>query len=75
MVLDGALAAAGDEDQLLDAGRDGLLGRVLDQRLVDDGQHFLGIGLGGGQEAGAQAGDREDRLGNTRLLAPMTLAD
>ena len=36
MVLDRALAAAGDEDELLDPGRARLLDRVLDQRLVDD---------------------------------------
>jgi len=27
---------------------------------VDDGQHFLRHRLGGGQDAGAEAGDRED---------------
>ncbi|MNY74992.1 hypothetical protein D3C86_2141580 [compost metagenome] len=48
VVFDGALVAAGDEDHVGDAGRDGLLHRVLDQRLVDDGQHFLRLRLGGG---------------------------
>ena len=32
---------------------------VLDQRPVDHRQHLLGHGLGGGQEAGAEARDRE----------------
>ena len=54
------LAAAGDHAELLDAGGAGLLDRVLDQRLVDDRQHFLGRCLGGGQEARAKTGDRQD---------------
>ena len=59
MILDHALVAAGDEDEMLDAGFPGLVIHVLDQRLVDDGQHFLRHRLGGGQDAGAEAGDRE----------------
>ena len=54
------LAAAGDHAELLDAGGARLLDRVLDQRLVHDGQHFLGGRLGRGQEAGAQPGDGQD---------------
>ena len=54
------LAAAGDHAELLDAGGARFFDRILDQRLVDDGQHFLGRRLGGGQEAGAQAGDGKD---------------
>lgn len=60
MVLDGALGAAGDEDHLADTGFVGFFYRVLDQRLVYHGQHFLGAGLGGWEEAGAEAGDGED---------------
>ena len=60
MILDHALVAAGDEDEMLDAGFLGLVDHVLDQRLVDDGQHFLRHRLGGGQDAGAETGDRED---------------
>ena len=60
MILDHALVAPGDEDEMLDAGFLGLVDDVLDQRLVDDGQHFLRHRLGGGQDAGAEAGDRED---------------
>ncbi len=59
MVLDHALVAAGDEDEMFDAGFLGLIDHILDQRLVDDGQHFLRHRLGGGQDAGAEAGDRE----------------
>ena len=50
MIFDGVLAAAGDEDDVLDAGRDGLLDAVLDDRLVDERQHLLGLRLGGRQE-------------------------
>ena len=60
MVLDGALGAAGDEDHLADAGFVGFFYRVLDQRLVYHRQHFLGAGLGGREESGAEAGDGED---------------
>ena len=60
MVLDDALVAAGDEDEMLDAGLARLIDRVLDQRPVDDRQHLLGHGLGGRQEAGAETGDGKD---------------
>jgi len=69
MVLDRPLAAPGDEDHVGDARRHGLLDRVLDQRLVHDGHHFLGAGLGGRQKAGAETGDGEDRFGNFFHLA------
>ena len=62
MVLERGLAAAGDEDHLLDPGLERLLDRILDERPVDDGQHLLGDRLGRGQEARAEAGDGEDRL-------------
>ena len=57
MILDDALVAAGDEDEMLDAGLARLVDDVLDQRPVDDRQHFLRHGLGRGQEPGAEAGD------------------
>ncbi len=60
MVLDHALVAAGDEDEMLDAGLARFVHHVLDQRPVHHRQHFLRHGLGGRQEAGAEAGDGED---------------
>ena len=60
MVLDGALLAAGDDDDLLDAGGDCFLDAVLDDRLVDERQHLLGLRLGGGQEPRSPAGGRKD---------------
>ena len=53
MVFDRALVAACDEDHLANAGGISLFHRVLDQRLVDDWQHFLGLGLRRRQEPGA----------------------
>ena len=60
MILDHTLVAAGDEDEMFDAGFAGLIDHILDQRPVDDGKHFLRHRLGGRQNAGAEAGDRED---------------
>jgi hypothetical protein len=68
VVFDGALVAAGDEDHLANSGRVGFFDRVLDQRLVHHGQHFLGAGLGGWQEACAETGDREDRFLNRQTM-------
>ena len=62
MVFDGTLVAARDEDHVADAGAVRLLDRVLDQRLVDDRQHLLGLRLGGRQESGAETRHREDGL-------------
>src|SRR5258706_10370103 len=45
---------------MLDPGLPGLVNHILDQRLVDDGQHFLRHRLGGGQDPGAEAGDRKN---------------
>src|SRR5262249_55199076 len=64
MVLDGALVPPGDEHHVLDAGGDGLLDRVLNERLVDDGHHLLRARLGRRQEPAPHPGYREDRLGH-----------
>ena len=55
-----ALVAPGHEDEMLDPGLARLVDHVLHDRAVDDGQHLLRHGLGGGQEAGAETGDGED---------------
>ena len=49
---------------LLDAGRDRLLDGVLDDRLVDERQHLLGLRLGGRQEPCPPAGGREHCFAN-----------
>ena len=60
MVGDHALVAAGDEDEMLDPRLARLVHHILQRRAVDDGQHLLRHGLGGGEESRAEAGDGED---------------
>src|ERR1022692_2091052 len=64
VIFDGALAPAGDEQEVVEAGRDSFLDHVLDRWLVDDRQHLLGRRLRRGQEPGSQARRRDDRLGH-----------
>ena len=65
IILDRALIAARDEDEMLDSGRDGLIDHILDGRPVKDGQHFLGDGFGGWQDTGSQAGNGQDGFANS----------
>ena len=60
MILDHRLVAAGDEDELLDAGRPRLVHHVLHHGTVDDAHHLLRHRLGGRQKTGAETGDGED---------------
>ncbi len=60
VILDRVLPAAGDDHDPLDPGVPRLLDDVLDQGPVDERQHLLGLGLGGRQEPGSQAGGGED---------------
>ena len=60
VVFHGGFAAAGDDDDLVAAGGYGLFDAVLDEGLVDEAEHLFGHGLGGGEEAGAQACGGED---------------
>ena len=62
IVLDGTLAAAGDEDEVLDPRRPALLDDVGQDRAVDDVQHFLGRDLGPGKHPRAQSRHRQHRL-------------
>ena len=64
MILDHRLVAAGDEDEMLDARLARLFDAMLQHRAIDHGQHFLRHGLGGGQNARAEAGDRENGFAN-----------
>ena len=78
MIVDRALAPARDEEELLDAGRLGLLDCVMNQRLVDYRQHFFGHRLGRRQKPGAQPGDRENGLADKfvhELLDRVPLGD
>ena len=72
IILNGGLAAVGDDEDLLDARSDGLLHDVLDHGLVDQGQHLLGDALGVGQQAGTQTRRGDDGFSNAHdeLLSP-----
>ena len=59
MVFDGLLAASGDDEDLVATGGHGLFDAVLNDGLVDQREHFFGLGFGGGQEARAEAGGGE----------------
>src|SRR5262249_17613861 len=60
MILDDALVAPGNENEMLDAGLPCFVDDMLDDGPVDNREHFLGHGLGGGQESGPQTGNGED---------------
>ena len=66
MVFDGGFAAAGDHNNVGDAGMDGFFDAVLDDGLVDEGQHLFGLGLGGGEETGPETGGWENGFANFR---------
>src|SRR5699024_7001738 len=67
MVLERSLVAPGDHEDIAEAGIDGLFDDVLDRRLVDDGEHLLGGGLGRRKESGSQTGDGDHGLANGTL--------
>ena len=56
VILNRALVATGDDDDVLDARRRRLLDNVLDRRLVDNREHFFGLSFGGGQKTSAETG-------------------
>ena len=64
VILDHALVAAGDKDEVLDAGFAGFVDDVLDERPVDHRQHFLRHGFGRRQEAGSEPGDGKHGFAN-----------
>jgi len=64
VILDRVLAAASDQDDVVDSGRNSLLDTLRADRLVDEREHLLGLCLGGGQEARTQSGSRENGLSN-----------
>jgi hypothetical protein len=62
VVFHGGFAASGDDDDLGAAGGYSLFDSILDEGLVDEAEHLLWHGLGGGEEASAQACGGEDGL-------------
>ena len=62
VVFHNALMAVGHKDDFRDTGADGFLNNVLDNRLVVDGEHFLGDILAGRKRTGTPTGNRKDDL-------------
>ena len=62
VVLDGGLAAVGDDQDLLDPGGDRLFYDVLQDGLIHQRQHLLRDALGIGQQAGAESRRGDDRF-------------
>jgi hypothetical protein len=60
VILDGAFAAAGDNNDVLDAGGHAFFRHVLNLRLIDNGEHFFGLRFGGRQKPRAQSGGRQN---------------
>ena len=78
VVLQAALAPARDDQDVGDPVLGGFLDHVLDGRLVDERHHLLGLGLGGGEEPGAEAGGGDhgflDRVSHPVVLPPFRCA-
>ena len=64
MILYRGLSPASDEDELLDPGGTGFLDGVLDERFIDNREHFLRHRLGCRQETRTKPPNRKDRLPN-----------
>jgi hypothetical protein len=64
VILDHALVAAGDENEMLDAGGSRFVDDMLQNRPVDDRQHFLRNGFGGGKESRSKSSDRKYGFSN-----------
>ena len=65
MIFDCTFVAPCHKNHVADTGGIGFLDRVLNQRLVHDGKHFLGLRLGGRQKARAQARNRKNGFTDT----------
>ncbi len=66
VVLDNALVASRHENKVLNAGFARFVDHVLDERPVDDCQHFLRHGFSSRKEARAEARDRENGFADAR---------
>jgi hypothetical protein len=68
IVLDDRLAAAGHENQMLDAGFERLIDDILDDRLVHHRQHLLRNRLGRGKETGPETCNGENGFADFALV-------
>ena len=64
MIFDGALATTGDDDDVFDARGNGFLHRILNQRFVDQRQHFFRRSFCRGKKPRAEAGGGENGFSN-----------
>src|SRR5258708_28911101 len=64
MIFDRVLAAARDQNDVRDAGGHGLFDAILNDRLVDERQHFLRLRFGRGKEACSKARRRKHGFSN-----------
>src|ERR1035441_191049 len=64
MIFDGAFAAAGDDNDVLNSGMQRLFDTVLNEGFVDQRQHLHRLRLGGGQERPAKPPGREYGFAN-----------
>jgi hypothetical protein len=60
MILDDALVAAGDKNEMLDSGFTRFVDGVLDQRPVDDRKHLFRHRFCGWEKAGSEPRHREN---------------
>ncbi len=67
MIFDSAFVVAGNNNNVGNAGSRQFFDDMLDNRLVDQRQHFFGHGLCLGQKTRAETGGGNDRLGNFGL--------
>ncbi len=68
MIFDCRFSTAGHDDDLVAARRQRFFHAVLDHRLIDQRQHFLGNRFGGRQKAGAEARGRKNGLAHFCLM-------
>ena len=60
IVVHGRFGPVGDDQDVLNSCGHRLFDDILNHRLVHQGKHLLGHGLGGGQHTGPQPGGRDD---------------
>ena len=70
MILDDRLIAPGHEDKMLDSGLARFLDDMLKDRVVDDGEHFLGDRFGGREKPRSQAATGKTALRMRLSLIP-----
>ena len=64
MILNDTFATTSDKNHLLNTRLAGFIHRILDERAVDNRQHFFGNGFGRGQETRSQTSNRKNSFSN-----------